>query len=191
VTLLLPVLLAAEALGVLMGCFLVLLAWVFRKTLLQPAAGDPAIALQAALQQQRMAVQEWVLGAGGARAAAGAGLEGAGDEAGGGLTLPLLEGSSGGEIDGGRAGDGGGRAAAAFDAADAAAGAADAAEAGRAGVVGSDSASFVSARSRQLSLSSWPSGASGGLAAADAAHDSARAAGAAGAAGAAAPAGAV
>lgn len=65
VTLHLPTLLAAEALGVFMAWFLLALVWVNRRVMQQPAAGDPIMVLQsrtaAAMQQQRMAVEEWVV----------------------------------------------------------------------------------------------------------------------------------
>lgn len=62
VTLHLPILLAAEGLGVLMAWALLVLVWINRRVMQQPAAGDPIIALQSrtAALQQRMAVQEWV-----------------------------------------------------------------------------------------------------------------------------------
>lgn len=81
VTLHLPTLLAAEILGIFMAWFLLALVWINRRVMQQPAAGDPIIALHtrsaAALQQQRMAVQEWVI----QQEPAGVGPE---------LTAPLL-----------------------------------------------------------------------------------------------------
>ena len=64
VTLHLPTLLAAEVLGIAMAWFLLGLVYFNRRVIAQPAAGDPIIALHtrsaAALQEQRMAVQDWV-----------------------------------------------------------------------------------------------------------------------------------
>jgi hypothetical protein len=62
VTLHLPILLAAEGLGVLMAWALLVLVWINRRVMQQPAAGDPIIALhtRTAALEQRMAVQEWV-----------------------------------------------------------------------------------------------------------------------------------
>lgn len=64
VTLHLPTLLAAEVLGITMAWFLLGLVYFNRRVIAQPAAGDPIIALHtrsaATLQEQRMAVQDWV-----------------------------------------------------------------------------------------------------------------------------------
>lgn len=80
VTLHLPTVLAAEILGVFMAWFLLALVWINRRVMQQPAAGDPILALHtrtAAIAQQRMAVQEWVV----QQEPAGVGPE---------LTAPLL-----------------------------------------------------------------------------------------------------
>jgi hypothetical protein len=64
VTLHLPTLIAAEVLGIAMAWFLLGLVYFNRRVIAQPAAGDPIIALHtrsaAALQEQRLAVQDWV-----------------------------------------------------------------------------------------------------------------------------------
>lgn len=126
VTLHLPTLIAAEVLGVFMSWFLLVLVWINRRVMQQPAAGDPIIALHtrtaAAMQQQRLAVQQWVS----EQEPAGVGPE---------LTAPLLGAAAG--------------AAAAAAAEEGEAGVFG----GVGGVV--DAASFVSARSRQLSNASW------------------------------------
>lgn len=59
-----PTLVAAEVLGLFMGWFLLVLVWVNRAVIRQPAAADPIMALHsrtaAAVAQQRLAVREWV-----------------------------------------------------------------------------------------------------------------------------------
>jgi len=64
VTIHIPTLVAAEVLGVFMAWFLLVLVWFNRRVMQQPAAGDPIVALHtrtaAAMQQQRLAVQQWV-----------------------------------------------------------------------------------------------------------------------------------
>jgi hypothetical protein len=80
--------LAAEILGIFMAWFLLALVWINRRVMQQPAAGDPILALHtrtAALAQQRMAVQEWVV----QQEPAGEGPE---------LTAPLLAAAAAAEM---------------------------------------------------------------------------------------------
>lgn len=142
----LPTALAAEVLGAVMGWLLLVLVWINRRVMMQPAAGDPIIALNtrsaAAMQQQRLSVQQWVSEQQ-QESSAGVGPE---------LTAPLLA------------------AAAATEAAEAGQAGFSVAAAGG---VQEDAAasSFVSAHSRQLSNASFvtapeslPAAGSGALA---------------------------
>jgi hypothetical protein len=91
VTLHLPIVLAAEVLGAFMAWFLLVLVWVNRRVMMQPAAGDPIISLTrtaAAMQQQRMAVQQWISQQEPAGEGPGEGPD---------LTAPLLDGAAAAE----------------------------------------------------------------------------------------------
>lgn len=60
-----PTLIAAELLGVFMTWFMFALVWINRSVMLQPAGGDPAVALARSVlhqqqMQQRLAVASWV-----------------------------------------------------------------------------------------------------------------------------------